>query len=342
MNLTSLDLRAMSGREAQAYSELLNEIRAERVPADPQLDAEGAAKLWAGVPDFVEIRAWALWCEEQLLGVGAALLSRYGQNEHQVVGDLMVSKAARCGGIGTALLAQVVSCGLQEGRRVIQLTSRVSAGHRFAASAGARVGMHSVTNQLDIQQADRAALLALAARLPDQTGRFTLRTLHGPCPDELLDRVAAVWHLLSDAPSDDLDIEDELLTATQLRELDTRREASGIDQITVVIVDRQREELGGFAHLCYDRNAGSVIKQDGIAVAPELRGMGLARWMEASGLLTAVQAWPQALTIRTDQAKSNTRTIAVFHSFGFKQVQEFIEWEADLEALAGGRATAPT
>jgi GNAT superfamily N-acetyltransferase len=335
MNLTGLNLRALDGPNARAYGALYNAIRAERIPAEPPLVPEAVINLWQTVPSFVEVHAWAAWEATVMIGAGAALLSRYEQNTHLVVGDLMVLPEARRRRVGTALLREIVAVGLREGRSVIQLTSRVPDGERFAEAIGASIGMHSVTSELQVAAVDETALTRWAAAGPAHDGRFRLLRVHGGCDDNVLPLAAKAWHLLNDAPSDDLSYDADLLTPAQLREFDQRRAAAGVDQLMLLVEDTRSPDPVGFAHFTCDMNGtGGVVSQDGLAIAPHVRGQGLARWLEASALLTVLRTWPRARAVRTNQAKSNAAALSVLHGVGFAPVQDFIEWEAKLDLLA--------
>jgi GNAT superfamily N-acetyltransferase len=327
---TPVDVRAMDDVTAAAHNDLFNRIRAERIQGSEPIAVATTRTVWSSVPDFVEPHGWGIWDGVTLIGLAVGLLSRYEQNSHLVVADIAVRPEFRRRGLGRRLLVPVVDLGLREGRTTLQMTARVPAGAAFAEHVGLRQAMTSVTNRLPLDQAHVAGLRDRLAPRPTTAGEFVLDEIVGSCPLDQLDEVATAWHLLNDAPNDDLSYEDDLLTAAQLHEFDDHRAAAGIEQLTVMVREQHSRRIVSFAHFVWNSGVPDVVHQDGLAVDRNYRGLGLAGWLEAAGVTRVAELWPEASQIRTDQAKSNTDTLNLFYRIGFVPIQEFSEWEGPL------------
>jgi len=67
-----------------------------------------------------------------------------------------------------------------------------------------------------------------------------------------------------------------------------------------------------------------------LAVLPEHRGRGLARWMKAASIRRARERHPDLAGLLTDTADSNAPMLAVNASLGYVPTHQAVEYQLDL------------
>ena len=83
----------------------------------------------------------------------------------------------------------------------------------------------------------------------------------------------------------------------------------------------------------YNPGFKSMITQELTGVKKEYRGRGLGKWLKAAMLLKVKEDFPEAKTVRTENATTNAPMLSINERLGFKFYRESIEAQITLEKL---------
>lgn len=208
---------------------------------------------------------------------------------------------------------------------------------------GATCAMREQHNVLDLTAVDRDALAAGIREAGEraEAAGYELVQWTSPCPDDLIDDFADVVMTMNTAPRDDLDLEDFEVTPERVRITEARHAAKGRQMWVAAARHRASGRLVAFTELSVSDDRPHRIEQDDTAVKPAHRGHGLGYWLKAVNIDRALRERPQAQTIQTWNADSNTHMIAVNRRLGFVCERYWQDWEAPTERLAAA-LTTPT
>jgi GNAT superfamily N-acetyltransferase len=210
------------------------------------------------------------------------------------------------------------------------------------ARLGATCGMREQHNVLELASIDREALVTSIAEsaLRAEAAGYELVQWTSPCPEELLDDYADMCMTMNTAPRDDLDLEDFLTTPAKIREIEARWHAKGREVWVVTARHRDSGRLVAFTELGVGDDRPHRIEQEDTAVKPEHRGHGLGYWIKSVNIERALRERPQAQTIQTWNADSNSHMVAVNRRLGFVCERYWQDWELPTSALPSALSSA--
>ncbi len=149
---------------------------------------------------------------------------------------------------------------------------------------------------------------------------YELRRFAGRTPEALLDRLAVLTEAINDAPTDDLDIEDEHFPVERVRRYETVTLDSGFRLYRVVAVHRASGELAGHTVVVVDAETPTLAHQHDTAVTQAHRGHRLGLLLKADLMRWLEEQEPQVESIDTWNAESNAHMIAVNERLGYRVV----------------------
>ena len=120
-----------------------------------------------------------------------------------------------------------------------------SAGIPFAKSVGLDRASEDVMRRQNLRTIDHDRVAGLAAEARRHSPDYDLVRLPGAVPDHLLDAVVTMTDAINDAPTDDLEIEDEVFSPDRIRAFDAARQAYGRRIYRLVARHRASGELAG-------------------------------------------------------------------------------------------------
>jgi len=224
-----------------------------------------------------------------------------------------------------------------EGRRVAAWeTAEGDPETAYIEALGAACNMREQHNVLDLTAVDRDELtrgIADAAARAEAAG-YELVQWSSPCPAELLDDYVDMCMTMNTAPRDDLDLEDFDFSPDLLRDVERRILAKGRQVWVAAARHRESGRLVAFSELVVGDDRPHRIEQEDTAVKPEHRGHGLGYWVKSVNLDRALRERPQAQTIQTWNADSNTHMVAVNRRLGFVCERYWLDWEIPTATLA--------
>lgn len=170
-------------------------------------------------------------------------------------------------------------------------------------------------------------VLERAAGLTADGTAYKIRVWAGPTPEELLDGMAALHRRMSvDAPSGDMDLEEEVWDADEVRALDRRTEAMGRLALTAVALAADGVPVA-YTVLTHPRDLPEVAYQDDTLVHGEHRGHGLGRLVKAANLAQLAQEAPSVRRVHTWNAVENSHMLAINEELGFRAAGVEGGWE---------------
>lgn len=332
MRIESVDIKRASDSEYAALNIFMNEIRAERLPDDPPVPLEEEVQRWRTIPSFIDLPLWIAAGEAGIEGYGSATIFRTGDNPHMVDFTIAVRKAGRRRGIGTQLLQRIAEVTQREGRHLLitSTQSTVPAADGFLHRIGARVGLESHTNQLDLHDLDRTLLAQWQARATERAGDFELLIWTGEYPEEHLEQFASVLEAMNRAPRGSLEVRDFHVTPEQLREWSRASRERGQERWTMVARERSTGRFAGFTEVFWHPNRPAILSQEGTGVLPEFQNRGLGRWLKAAMLDKVLRERPTVTKVRTGNADSNAPMLNINYQLGFRPYISHYVWQVEL------------
>jgi len=237
-------------------------------------------------------------------------------NSHIGQVTLAVAPQRRRHGIGRALMERASRDVEATGRTLVMTTSEssVPAGSDFAAALGFEAGLVMRVNRLDLQRLDWSQVDSwIEAAAP----AYELIRVDDVMADEVVPAYLTAAQAMNDAPTDDLDVEDELMTVEHVRAREARLAVTKARYLLLVARHRETGEGAGFTDVRWWPHTPGVLYQGGTATSGHHRGHGLGRWMKASMLRWATAELPAITEVRTENAHTNPHMLAINDALGF-------------------------
>lgn len=296
-------------------------------PPSPRAHAAGLVVAWGGETPRTEV---ARDGDGRVVGSVTVVLP-LEDNRHVALFEGWVHPAARRRGVGRALLGAVREHAARDGRTtLIGDAWDDSPGAAFLAAAGFTKRLTDVRRALFVRRlgADgwEERWAALLAEAEQRSAAYDLHAWAGPAPDDVVEDVAVLQGRMSDAPTDDLDWEDEVWSAERIRRAERRWVLAGMRMHTVV-ARRPGGELAGLTTVFVDPACPDYAEQGDTVVLPEHRGRRLGLRLKLAMLARLRAAEPQIERIDTWNAASNRHMIAVNEAIGCQVLDTGGEWQ---------------
>ncbi len=333
--IKSIDIRSLTDDEIIEANDFVNAVRAESNPEDPPRPHDVAIASYRNLPDFMEFRAFTARDNDgQLIADAEAVWVNADENKHLVQAGIVVLPAYRRRGIGTALFAKLVEVAEQEGRTVLLggASDRIPAGSAFAEAVGADAVLAEHTNRLVLADVDRDMVRAWIEDGPERAPGYSLISVDGAYPEDLVEDIVDLLHVMNTAPRGDIDMEDWQWTVEKMREAEKGMLATGGDRWFVAARHDASGQLVGFTEFEYNlKTKPETMYQGGTGVRPEHRGHALGKWLKAVNIDRVLQERPDVVDIRTGNADSNDAMLGINKALGFKPYIANTAWQVTVE-----------
>ncbi len=240
---------------------------------------------------------------------------------------LSVDHAHRRRGCGSALLAAAEQIGADHRRTtfVAQTDGAVGApdlADGFATRRGYVIAQTRVRSALNLRagRAQRSGILdrADAADAANDSDDYRLESVIDHLPDQwLADRAVLQQRMSTDAPADDLALEEEAWDAERLRDTDARIRESGRHIVESVARHTPTGRLVAFTRVSVSAGEPTLAYQQDTLVLREHRGHALGQRIKAANVRLLQEALPQVKAVRTWNAASNEPMLAVNRRLGY-------------------------
>jgi len=269
-----------------------------------------------------------------LIRIEAPLL----ENTDMAIVDVAVSPDFRRRGIGRQMFAYAQDRARELGRTKLHCGTLYdvegcppapAAPAAFARSVGFEPALAEIGRQLEIADLDEANLEKMLAEAWARADGYRSVQWLGIPPEDLIDDVAYLdGRLFSDAPTGDLEIEPEKVTADRVRERERSLTVRGRVTVHSGLVHEESGKLVAWTTICLDPelNNGQAL-QFITLVDPDHRGHRLGTIAKIENLRRARQEDPGIARITTWNAASNGYMISINEAMGFRPAWGGMEWQ---------------
>jgi GNAT superfamily N-acetyltransferase len=200
----------------------------------------------------------------------------------------------------------------------------------FAASVGLERRSQAILRRQHLAEVDAATIRRLYDEAAQAAGDYELVRIVGRTPPDLVDDMVSLVAAINDAPTDDLDIEDEVFTAERLTAYEDAALAARNRLYRLVARHKESGELGGHTVMAVEEQRPTVADQHDTAVARAHRGHRLGLLLKAGMLLWLADVEPQIETVDTWNAESNDHMIAVNEALGYRAMGRELQFQKSL------------
>ncbi len=240
-------------------------------------------------------------------------------NKHLAWLDVSVHPDDRRRGFGTAVLDAMLDRARAEGRTSIGIDGWESGSTRaFAAATGLEQKAVEVNRRQHLAEVDRAAVDRLHDEAAAHASSYELVRRVGYSPAGELDALARMTAAINDAPTDDLDVEDEVFTADRIRAYEYAQVERGYLLHRIFARHRETGELAGQTVVAVDTERPELAEQHDTSVLRDHRGHRLGLLLKADMLRWLREEQPQVESVDTWNAASNDHMIGVNELLGYR------------------------
>jgi GNAT superfamily N-acetyltransferase len=247
-------------------------------------------------------------------------------NTHLGFVEVSVDPIARRQGLGRKLFDIGLERVRDAGRKVVLSESfDGTAGGKFLETMDFEPASVAVMRQQDPATVDWAKLDRLYADAEAKSTDYELVRLPGMTPEDLLDAVGRMAESINDAPTDDLDIEDESFPAERIRKMDLAQKARGRRYYRLVARHRSTGELAGHTVVSVEHEQPWYAWQLDTAVARGHRGHRLGQLLKIAMLQWMRDEEPQVRSLITWNAESNSHMVGINELLGYTPIGRAVE-----------------
>jgi GNAT superfamily N-acetyltransferase len=313
-----------------AVVELANAAKRAEAPFSHPFTVDQYALMlrhgWDGEPPEVH----GAWDQGRLVGIVELHTSEW-DNTHLAWAEVLVHPDARGAGRGSELLAFAEARAKELGRTSIGLngwdneeTLRFAARHDLPRKSSA------IKRRQTLARLDRAAVEDLYDEAAARATDYELWRIAGRTPEDMLGAVAEMAASINDAPTDDLDIEDEVFPAERIAAYETAQLARRRRLYRVVARHKDTGALAGHTVVAVDSERPEIGEQHDTSVVAAHRGHRLGLLLKADMLRWLAGEEPALATIDTWNMESNDFMIAVNERLGYEVLGRELEFQRDI------------
>jgi GNAT superfamily N-acetyltransferase len=258
------------------------------------------------------------------IGLLTVSLPTYDNTNH-VWFDLVVHPDHRDGVVEAALIEYVEQLGRDAGRTII------GCGSLDLPEAIAQAQQHGyeqkaieVNRRQELTGLDWSIVQSLYDGAVAASTAYELVTLTGALPDDMLDGMIAVTASINDAPTDDLDIEDDVYSRERLRAYEEAQAKSDHTIHRVIAREKATGALAGHTVVAVERERPHIGHQHDTAVARDHRGHRLGALLKCAMLLQLRDSEPALTQVDTWNAESNDHMIGINEQLNYTIVARFL------------------
>lgn len=170
-----------------------------------------------------------------------------------------------------------------------------------------------------------------ASARPAWASRYDVSVHHGGVPHELRPSLCEAMNRLGlDAPTGDLEIEEESLDPDGYQDFLEHEARLGRHRITAVAVHRASGVVAAYTDLVLPSGSPELAFQWGTLVLPEHRGHRLGMAVKTANLRALAVHDPSRRAVITQNAEANPWMVSINQALGFEVIEECLTLQIDL------------
>jgi GNAT superfamily N-acetyltransferase len=202
-----------------------------------------------------------------------------------------------------------------------------SAGEKFLEVMGLERASWEVMRRQDLATVDRTHLDGLYSEVEAKAADYELVRLSGAAPADMLDDIGRLAESINDAPTDELDIEDEAFPADRVRAMEEAQFARGRRHYRLLARHRSTGELAGHTVVVAEIEQPWVGWQLDTSVARHHRGHRLGVLLKIAMLQWLRETEPQLRSLITWNAAANSHMVGINERLGYDVLANGIGWQ---------------
>ncbi|KAA1429194.1 GNAT family N-acetyltransferase [Nocardioides antri] len=268
--------------------------------------------------------------EGTVVGGGTIAVSEY-DNLHLAWLGVTVHPDQRRRGHGSAILAFLEDEVRRMGRTSVGIGGWESeATSAFAAKHGYEKKHQAINRRQYLADIDRAELDRQYEEALAHATDYVLERRRLPTPDDELDEIAEMASAINDAPTDDLDIEDEVFNADRMKAYEEACEFRRERAYRVVARHVPSGQLAGQTVVVVESERPAYGDQHDTSVVGAHRGHRLGLLLKAEMLRWLAEEEPQLEQVDTYNAESNDHMIGVNEVLGYRVMGRELAFQKSL------------
>jgi GNAT superfamily N-acetyltransferase len=323
------ELAPLVDEDIERTSKLIVETLAVDAPWVNPMTTESRATFWRNGWDGEAPRIFVGEEDGEVIVWGQLDLPER-DNQHLAWTGVLVRLDRRREGLGTQMYEHLAEVSRAAGRTSIGIDgweSEEALG--FAARHGFEKKSQSIQRRMYVDKVDRELLAKQLEEARSASTEYETIRVFGRTPPELVDEVVEITAAINDAPTDDLDIEDEVFSVERLNDYEEINLAIG-RLYTIYARHRETGKLAGKTIVQVELERPHIGHQHDTSVVAAHRGHRLGLLLKASMVEWLGEAEPQLEMIDTWNAESNDHMIGVNEQLGYVILGRNLEFQRDL------------
>ena len=273
---------------------------------------------------------YAAWAADELVALVEVHTSEW-DNTHLAWAGTHVHPDHRRRGYGAQIVEFTKQRSVELGRTSLGADAwDTTAGPAFLERHGLTRRSSAIKRRQTLARVDRVATAEMYDEAAAAAADYELARFGGRTPADLLDEVAAMSAAINDAPTDDLDIEDEVYAPERIAAYEAAQEARGLRLHRVVARHRGTGELAGHTVVAVEAARPWIGDQHDTSVVRTHRGHRLGLLLKLEMMRLLAEREPDLATVDTWNAESNDFMIAVNERLGYQVLGRELQFQGDL------------
>ena len=267
-----------------------------------------------GEPVAQAVYQTSKWDNQHIVGLWVAVHPEHRRRRH-----------------GSELIANLLDRARSEGRTSAIIDGWESDGTRaFARQHGFEQKSQAIQRRQHLDEVDCSVVDKLYDDAEAAASSYELVRRTGATPDDQLADLARLTESINDAPTDDLEIEDEVITDERVRNYEKAQLARDCDLHRIVARHRETGELAGHTVVVVEREQPMYGHQHDTSVARTHRGHKLGVLLKTDMLRWLREEQPQIESIDTWNTESNDHMIEINELLGYRIMGRGLEFQRDI------------